>query len=173
MRKTALLLLPLLLLGACRAQESLNNNAAGSTPGASGTAGSQSPAVEIQTATLTGLYESGTAPQRRRLCAIESGGTTRFGLVHWSSPTESCSGSGTARRSGNMLRLTMEGDEPCTIDARIDGTRVLFPPQLPAGCAYYCSRGARLAGANFDKTGGAEADALRAEDLIGDRLCGA
>lgn len=174
MQKTALLIiLPLLLLGACRAQESLNNNAAGSTPGTSGAAGSLSPAAEIQTATLTGLYESGAAPQRSRLCAIESGGSARFGLVHWSSPTESCSSSGTARRSGNLLRLTMEGDEPCTIDARIEGTRVSFPAQLAAGCAYYCSRSARLTGANFDKTGGAEADALRAEDLIGDRLCGA
>jgi hypothetical protein len=65
----------------------------------------------------------------------------------------------------------MSGDEPCTIEARIEGTRVAFPPSLPAGCAYYCSRGARFAGAAFDKTGGTAEDARRAQDLIGDPLC--
>jgi hypothetical protein len=44
---------------------------------------------------------------------------------------------------------------------------------LPAGCAYYCSRAGRIAGVTLDKTGGSEGDALRAEDLVGDRLCGA
>ncbi len=174
MKKAALLLLPLLLLGACRAQEGMSNNAAGATPGAApaGPGGSGTPAAPVQTATLTGLYESGTPPQRSQMCMVEQGGSARFGLVSWSAPGESCSGAGTAVRSGNALRLTMQGDEPCTIEARIEGTRVTFPANLPAGCAYYCSRGARLAGASFDKTGGTEADAARAEDLIGDPLCG-
>jgi hypothetical protein len=105
------------------------------------------------------------------MCAIERGGSTRFALVVWSGAGESCSGSGTAVRTGNALRLTMAGDEACTIEARIEGTRVAFPASLPAGCSYYCSRGGRLAGASFDKTGGVEADAQRAEDLAGDRLC--
>jgi hypothetical protein len=176
MATRATILLPLLLLAACQAPESLSNNGASSTP-VSGTApagGSSEPAAPVQTATLTGLYESGAAPRRSQMCVTErAGASARFGIVHWSGASESCSGSGTAARSGNVLRLTMEGDEACTIDARIDGTRVSFPANLPAGCAYYCSRGGRLAGATFDKTGGAEADALRAEDLVGDRLCGA
>ena len=169
-----LLLLPSLLLGACRAQEGMSNNAAGSTPGGAApgaSSGPQTPAAPVQTATLTGLYESGAAPQRSQMCMIEAGGSGRFGLVAWSGPGESCSGSGTATRSGNTLRLTMEGDERCTIEARVEGTRVTFPAALPAGCSYYCSRGGRLAGATFDKTGGTEADAARAQDLIGDRLC--
>jgi hypothetical protein len=183
MNKSALVLLPLLLVGGCRAQESLGNNAAASTPGtaapvvsASGPVGSAPgdpapAAAPVQTATLTGLYESGAAPRRSQMCAIERAGRTRFALVVWSGTGESCSGSGTAVRNGTALRLAMEGDEPCTIEARIEGTRVTFPAALPAGCNYYCSRGGRLAGATFDKTGGAEADALRAEDLAGDRLC--
>ena len=175
MGKTPLLLLPLLLLGACRAQEGMSNNAAGSSAGgapAAGSGGTEAPAAPVQTTTLTGLYESGAAPRRNQMCAVEAGGRARFGLVVWSAPNESCSGNGTATRSGNSLRLTMQGDEPCTIDARIEGTRVTFPPNVPAGCAYYCSRGGRLAGAAFDKTGGADADAARARDLIGDQLCG-
>ena len=179
MGKTPLLLLPLLLVlllvGACRAQEGMSNNAANSSAGgtpASGAQETQTPAAPPQTATLTGLYESGAAPQRNQMCAVDAGGRARFGLVVWSSPNESCSGNGIATRTGNTLRLIMQGDEACTIDARIEGTRVAFPPNVPAGCAYYCSRGGRLAGAAFDKTGGTEADAARAQDLIGDRLCG-
>jgi hypothetical protein len=172
MGKTPLLLLPLLLLGACRAQEGMSNNAANSSVGGAPAGGTEAPAAPPQTATLTGLYESGTAPQRSQMCAVEASGRARFGLVVWSAPNESCSGNGIATRSGDTLRLTMQGDEPCTIDARIEGTRVTFPPNVPAGCAYYCSRGGRLAGAAFDKTGGTDADAARAQDLIGDQLCG-
>lgn len=172
MRPLPLLLLALLLLGACRAQDGVGNNAAGPAAGTppEGPPG-ESPA-EVQTATLTGLYESGTGPQRSRMCAIEEGGRARFGLVVWTGAAESCSGNGTALRQGGVLRLTMAGDEACTIDARIEGMRVAFPASLPAGCAYYCSPGGRLAGTSFDKTGGTEADARRAEDLVGDRLCG-
>jgi len=175
-----LLLVPLLLAGGCRAQESLGNNAATSAGGtapngpataASGTTDTSN--APIQTATLTGLYEHGAAPQRSQMCVIERGGSARFGLVAWTSPGESCSGNGTAIRQGNVLRLTMEGDEACTIEARVEGTRVTFPAVLPSGCAYYCSRNGRFAGAAFDKTGGSEADAGRAEDLVGDRLCAA
>lgn len=181
MRRNALFLLPLLLLGACRAQESLGNNAAGSASvkaqagpaaAASGSAAIGTPAP-IQTTSLTGLYESGTPPQRSQMCMIERAGSTRFGLVVWTGQNESCSGSGTASRQGDALRLVMAGDEACTIDARIEGTRVTFPAALPAGCAYYCSRAGRIAGVTLDKTGGSEGDALRAEDLVGDRLCGA
>jgi hypothetical protein len=172
MRKTAFLL-PFLLLGACRAQEGMSNNAAGSTSGSAPTGtGTATPSAPPQTATLTGLYESGSPPSRNRMCMVERGGSARFGLVAWTGATESCSGSGSATRSGNTLRLTMQGDEACTFDARIEGTGVTFPGSLPAGCSYYCSRGGRLAGATFDKTGGAEADAQRAEDLAGDKLCG-
>lgn len=178
MKTTAsIFLLPLLLLGACRAQESLGNNAASSTPaGASGEAAAGTNAVSgstapAQTATLTGLYESGTGEGRSQMCIVERSGRPRFGLVVRTSASDICSGNGIAVRNGATLRLAMEGDEACTFDARIEGTRVTFPAATPAGCAYYCSRGGRIAGTNLDKTGGAEADALRAEDLVGDRLC--
>ena len=130
------------------------------------------PVQAVQTSSLTGLYESGPEGRRNQMCVIDRGtGDARFGIVLWGAGNESCSGNGTAVRQGGTLRLTMTGDETCTIDARIDGTRVAFPPALPAGCAYYCSRGARFAGATFDKTGGSAEDAMRAQDLVGDRLC--
>lgn len=178
MRKI-LLLLPLLLAPACRAQESMSNNGAGtpkSTEPAAATfqPGNTAPAAgqPVQTTTLTGLYEGGAAGRRNQLCAIERPGSeTRFGLVVWGEGTEGCSGTGTATRQGPTMRLSLSGDEACTIEARTEGARLSFPAALPAGCAYYCSRGASFDGASFDKVGGAEADAQRAQDLAGDRLC--
>jgi hypothetical protein len=174
--RRALVLLPLLLC-ACGAQDSMSNNGANST-GASGSpadagAGRPAGAEPVQTATLTGLYESGPADRRNQMCVTERpAGEARFGLVVRGAGSEGCSGAGTAVRQGDALRLTMSGDEACTIEARIEGSRVAFPAALPPGCAYYCSRGARFAGATFDKTGGTAEDAMRAQDLVGDRLCG-
>ena len=178
------LLLPAAALAACQAQDGIGNNRAGSSeapvptgaPPAKGfepgsTAPSSSSSAPVQTATLTGLYEAGTAPLTSQMCVIESGGSARFGLVHRAAGGQGCGGAGTAVRQGAVLRLSMTGDEPCVIEARIEGTRVSFPASLPAGCRYYCSAGARLDGLRLDKTGGTEADARRAEDLIGDRLC--
>lgn len=127
----------------------------------------------VQTDTLTGLYEGGTGPRRNQICMIQrDGGRTSFGLVSWGNGDTSCSGFGTATRAGDRLRLAMAGDEACRIDARIDGRRVTLPDALPQGCAYYCGPNARMTGAAFDKVGGAEADAMRAVDLVGDSLCG-
>jgi hypothetical protein len=174
MKRSALL--PILLAAACQPQDAMTNNgvptSAAAAPGEPAPATSATPAQAVQTATLTGLYESGAPGHRSQMCVIEGGAQgTRFGIVHWGAGSESCSGDGTIARQGDVLRLTMAGDEPCTIEARIEGGRVSFPPTLPAGCAYYCSRGARFAGASFDKTGGTAQDAMRAEDLAGDRLC--
>jgi hypothetical protein len=175
--RRAFVFLPLLLCG-CGARDSLGNNGSTSMPTAipGTTVNAATPAetpasAAPQTANLTGLYETGAAPRRSQMCMIERGGSARFGLVLWGAGNDSCSGDGTAVRQGDVLRLTMAGDSPCTIDARIEGTRVVFPASAPAGCAYYCGQGARLASVTLDKTGGGEPDALRAEDLAGDRLC--
>lgn len=126
----------------------------------------------VQTATLTGLYEGGEGPRRNQICMIEREGATTFGLVTWSSGDANCSGYGRAVREGDRLRLTMDGDQSCAIEARLEGRRVALPDQLPQGCGYYCGPNARLAGATFEKVGGAEPDAMRAVDLVGDPLCG-
>lgn len=172
MRKK-LVFLPLLLT-ACGTQDSMTSNGApASSAAAPGeTRNASVPTAAVQTSNLTGLYEGGAAGRRNQMCVIDRGtGNARFGLVVWGAGSEGCSGAGEAVRQGSGLRLTMSGDEPCTIDARIEGTRVTFAAALPAGCAYYCSPGARFAGATFDKTGGSSEDAMRAQDLVGDRLC--
>ena len=129
--------------------------------------------ARVQIADLTGLYQArGEGGQRGRMCMISAkSGATAFGSVT-EAPGGSCGGAGEAVRKGNLLRLTMGGDEQCVIEARIAGTQVSLPPGLPQGCAYYCGPGATLAGSAFEKTGGAEEDAMRAMDLAGDPLCG-
>jgi hypothetical protein len=155
------ILLMLLALSACRDGESAGNESAG-----------RSKAPPVQTASLTGLYEGGAAQRRNQMCIVErDGAAASFGFVTWAERDQNCSGDGEAVRQGNVLRLTMTGDEQCVIEARIDGTRVTLPGQLPEGCGYYCGRGATLAGASFDKVGGTLEDARRAVDLVGDPLC--
>jgi len=136
-------------------------------------AAEQTVKAAVQTATLTGLYEGGTGPQRNQLCILDRGtGDSRFGLVVWGGAESSCSGAGSAVREGNVLRLTMEGDQPCAVAGSIEGARLTFRGSVPAGCAYYCGAGASMAGAAFDKVGGTAEDAARALDLVGDPLCG-
>ena len=125
----------------------------------------------VQTATLTGLYESAGSPPSQ-LCITERGNAARFGLVTRQGGRAGCSGAGSATRSGSTLRLVMNGESACTIEARLDGSRVSFPAALPGGCSYYCAPGAGAGGAAFTKTGGTREDALSARDIVGDPLCG-
>ena len=157
-----------LLLAGCGTGTGVGDNTA--APAAEG---DRAVKAAVQTASLTGLYEGGAAEPRSQLCILDRGsGDSRFGLVVWGRSQASCSGAGSAVRRGNVLRLTMEGDEPCLVEAALEGSRVTFPASLPAGCAYYCGAGASIAGAAFEKVGGTAADAARARDLVGDPLCG-
>ena len=126
----------------------------------------------VGTATLTGLYEGGEAGAPNQLCIIDRGsGDARFGLVVWGANLHSCSGSGSAVREGNVLRLAMAGDETCAIDAAIAGDTITLPDAAPDGCAYYCGARARLGGAAFQRKGATAEDAMRAKDLVGEPLC--
>jgi hypothetical protein len=134
---------------------------------------SQPKAAPGRIATLRGLYEGGDAQRPHQMCVVEGkGGDQRFGLVVWGEGLQNCSGSGTVSRSGDRLRLAMGGDSACAIEATISGTTVRFPAAVPSGCAYYCGPRATLGGAELTQKGTAEADAMRARDLVGDPLCG-
>jgi hypothetical protein len=160
MRK--LLLLAALLATGCGREEGAPQNESRAAPPVPGT--------PVQTATLTGLYESASTPPSQ-LCITEQGRAARFGLIIRRNGRPGCSGAGTAVRNGATLRLTMSGDSPCTIDAAIQGSRVTFPASLPSTCSYYCAPGIVMGSTPFEKTGGTRADALRARDSVGDRLC--
>src|SRR5205085_3107664 len=116
MRK--LLLLAAFLATGCGPEEGRPQNEGRAAPPAAGT--------PVQTATLTGLYESASTPPSQ-LCITEQGRAARFGLVIRRNGRPGCSGAGTAARDGTTLRLTMSGDSACVIDARLEGGRLTFP----------------------------------------------
>lgn len=126
----------------------------------------------VRTSGLTGLYEGGPTNRPNQLCVIDRGtGNASFGLVVWGANMHSCSGSGEVVRDGDVLKLSMAGDESCAIDARFKGGSVTLPDTLPEGCAYYCGAQAKLGGASFQKKGGKAEDAMKAKDLVGEPLC--
>ena len=121
-------ILAFFLAAGCGQQGGEPDNGAATAPGPAAQRG------PVQTATLTGLYETGGTPPSQ-LCITERGRAARFGLVIRRNGRPGCSGAGDAVRSGATLRLTMNGDSPCAIEARIEGGRVTFPASLPASCS--------------------------------------
>lgn len=156
--------LALVLLAGCGSQGDEAGNRTES-------AESEAPPISAS-ASLTGLYEGGTASQPDQLCMIDEGeGPARFGLMVWGSNDHSCLGAGEAVREGDGLRLTMAGDSTCRIDARIEGSNIVLPASVPEGCAYYCGARARFAERKLTRKGTSAADARKAKDLAGDPLC--
>lgn len=166
------LFLILLLLGGCADDDKPANRQAQAdgTPAApaSPAGGGAAPALT----TLVGLYEGGDRNRPHRMCVVDEGGENRFGLVIWGANDHSCSGAGTVTREGGTLRLAMTGDSACTIAATISGRTVTLPTRLPAGCSYYCGARAAMTGASLSQTGTTEAEAGKAQDLVGEPLCG-
>lgn len=121
---------------------------------------------------LTGLYEAAaTGAAKSQMCVIERDGKAQFGFVVWGANAHSCSGTGTATQGEAGLKLAMAGDSECTIDAGFAAGVITFPAAIPDGCAYYCGARAKMNGATLIRVGNAEADALKATDLVGDPLC--
>ncbi len=171
-------LIALALVAGCGAsdREPGNGVAADSNPSEAETAaakgGEGSVATADATSALTGLYEGPAGAQRNQLCVIDkASGNAQFGLIVWGSNMHSCSGAGTAVRSGERLTLTMGGDSSCTINATIRGGTVTLPATLPAGCSYYCGARAQMTGVTFERSGSSTADAVKARDRAGDSLC--
>lgn len=170
MKKSLLILL--LAAGCGRGDQPADNQAASSAPGAApDAAAAGSKGTDAADTRLTGLYEGGAGAQKNQLCIIEKGSEARFGLLVWGGNLHSCSGAGVAARQGERLSLSMTGDETCTIAAVLKDGTVTLPQTLPTGCAYYCGARASLAGARFTRAGTTEADAHKATDIAGDRLC--
>lgn len=162
----------LLLLAACSGGDDANNMAESDPRSVSAAPKAAGPGEAPALTTLVGLYEGGDSARPHRMCVVEEGGGTRFGLVVWGGNDHSCSGAGTVTREGATLRLAMSGDSACTIAAPISGKTITLPAQLPAGCSYYCGARATMNGVSLTQTGTTEAAAAKAQDLVGEPLCG-
>src|SRR3546814_12786106 len=86
---------------------------------------------------------------------------------------QDCTASGTARREGELLRVTLAGKDGCGFDARYEGDRIVLPGTLPKGCARYCTGRASLAGMEVDRLSDSAAEARAMRDAKGRLLCGA
>jgi hypothetical protein len=157
------LILMLLLVGGCRAEESAEAPKQTATLAAT--------KAGVSSTSVTGLFEGPEGQTRNQLCMVEGEGSARFGMVVWGGNLHSCSGTGTATRSDDTLTLAMAGDSTCSIEAKVEGDTITLPATLPEGCAYYCGARARMNDASFTRTGATREDALKAKDLVGDPLC--
>ena len=118
-------------------------------------------------ATLVGSWARDTD----RLCVTgNEGGEQRIGAVVEYGEGQGCSAAGTVRRSGERLRVAMGGD--CRFDARFDGERISFPPELPAGCEALCSGRASLAALTVERLSASASEAATLRGRGGVPLCG-
>jgi hypothetical protein len=121
---------------------------------------------------LAGLYQGGNLARPNQLCIADKGDSTQFGLTIWGPNMAACSGAGLAKVDGSKLTLTMTGDSACALSGRVAGGKVVLPTALPEGCAYYCGKGAAIAGTAFTLKEAGAAGAAKAKDPAGDPLCG-
>jgi hypothetical protein len=118
---------------------------------------------------VTGLYARDTD----RVCVVKQGGSYRIGAFVDYGDGLSCTGIGTARRSGGTLSVELKGKSgaACAFDARFDGERIVFPANMPDACVKLCGPRASFAALDVERLSesAAEAGALRTAE--GTRLC--
>ena len=119
---------------------------------------------------VTGLYARDTD----RLCVVPDGTAYRVGAFVDYGDKVSCTGRGTAARSGATLAIEFKGrnGETCSFDAKFDGDRITFPANVPDACAKLCGPRASFAALEVERLSesAAEAEALRSAEGV--RLCG-
>lgn len=118
---------------------------------------------------VTGLYARDTD----RVCVVRQGGGYRVGVFADYGDGLSCSGRGTAARSGGGLAIELRAKDgtACAFEAKFDGERIGFPANLPETCKKLCGPRASLAALDVERLSesAAEAGALRTAE--GERLC--
>ncbi|MCC2975758.1 hypothetical protein LK533_03590 [Sphingomonas sp. PL-96] len=115
---------------------------------------------------ITGLYQRGGD----RLCLVPAGETLRIGAFVLNGGRLGCSASGTARQSGDHLRIDF--GNACELDARIEGTRIIFPANLPPQCAQRCTARATFSGLRVEQMSDVLSEAAALRDPRGRAVCG-
>jgi hypothetical protein len=98
---------------------------------------------------LAGQYETRSDLGVDKFCAVESGNSSRFGVLAVFGPESKCEGIGTATFDGTQVSLKFEGKEQCAFDAEYDGIVIRFPGSIGPGCASYCSPRASMSGTQY------------------------
>lgn len=121
-----------------------------------------------QSADLTGLYARDTD----RVCIVPGRQDFRIGAYLDYGDRQGCSGTGSAKRAGESLRISFDAAPGCEFDARFEGDRIVFPGQLPPGCARLCEGRASLAAVDVERLSDSPAEAGTLRDPRGRLLCG-
>ncbi len=112
-----------------------------------------------------GLYARDTD----RLCVVAARDNYRIGAFTDYGDGLACNAAGTARRTGNVLRIDFGSD--CAFDARFDGDRIAFPGRLPPACAARCGPRASLAAMTVERLSNSPSEAASMRDTRGRLPC--
>lgn len=118
---------------------------------------------------VIGLYARDTD----RVCIVKQGSGYRVGAFADYGDGSSCSGNGSATRSGETLsiRLRSKDRASCAFDAKFDGERLTFPANLPGECASLCGPRATFAALEVERLSESSAEAMALRSAEGRRLC--
>jgi hypothetical protein len=117
---------------------------------------------------IAGLYARDTD----RICIVASSIGYKIGAFVDYGDGITCSGSGTASRVGETLRIELGEGQACGFDAKFDGDKITLPGALPEGCNKLCTRRASYAGLEVSRLSESPAEAAAMRDANGKRLCG-
>ncbi|HEX8302395.1 hypothetical protein [Sphingomonas sp.] len=120
-----------------------------------------------QDSDIAGLYSRDTD----RICIVPSTIGYRIGAFVDYGDGITCSGTGTASRAGETLRIELGADKACGFDAKFDGEKITLPGALPEGCTKLCNRRASYAGLEVSRLSESVAEAAAMRDTSGKRLC--
>lgn len=119
---------------------------------------------------LTGVYATGND----RICIVPNAQAYRIGVFVDYDETQNCGASGVVTRDGDTLRVTLgaEGDSGCSLDARFEGDRIVFPARVPDRCQQACRGRASIAALDVMRLSESAAEAATVRDARGRLLCG-
>lgn len=118
-----------------------------------------------QDSDITGLYARDTD----RVCIVPASVGYRIGAFVDYGENQTCSGSGTVTRVGDRLHVELGTD--CSFEAKFDGDRITFPPQVPDTCQKLCGGRASFAALEPERLSDAVSEASTMRDAKGRLLC--
>lgn len=151
----------LLLLAGCG-----RDQPAADTPGArlEAAAIARGIVADPESGTLIGSWATDTD----RLCIVPAERKQRIGASVDYGEGQACAASGTVERSGQTLHIDFGA---CRFDAGFDGTRIVFPAELPGACSRLCIGRASLAALAVERLSQSASEAATLRGANGRLLC--
>ncbi len=103
-----------------------------------------------------------------RICVVGTDKSARIGVSVDYGEDQGCAASGTVERSGDALKLVFGA---CKFNARFDGDRIVFPPEIPEACESLCTGRASLAAVTVDRISESRSEASTLRSSAGKLLC--